>query len=128
MAVDHFSTLDSIIARNSAEQIEFLQALVRAKSANPYTVNKSTPNSGIEKEMAAVIAAQLRAIGLEPTLIGASPERPNVVATLQGTANSSKTLALNGHMDTVMPASNGRWILSARPSSAIVCTALACWT
>ena len=103
MAIDHFSTLDSIIARNSAEQIEFLQALVRAKSANPYTVDKSTPDSGIEKEMAAVIAAQLRAIGLEPTLIGASPERPNVVATLQGTANSGKTLALNGHMDTVMP-------------------------
>ncbi len=102
MSLEHFSTLDSIIEKNSADQIGFLQDLVRAQSANPYTVENSTPDSGIEKEMAALIAAKLRAIGLQPELIGASPERPNVVATLKG-ARVGKTLALNGHMDTVMP-------------------------
>ncbi len=102
MSLEYFSTLDSIIEKNSADQIGFLQDLVRAQSANPYTVENSTPNSGIEKEMAALIAAKLRAIGLQPELIGASPERPNVIATLKG-ARVGKTLALNGHMDTVMP-------------------------
>ncbi|MCC6802828.1 MAG: M20/M25/M40 family metallo-hydrolase [Anaerolineae bacterium] len=103
MTVDWFGKLDDIIQKNSAEQIQFLQALVRAKSANPYTSENSSPTADIEREVAFLLRDRLREIGLTPELVGASPERPNVVARIDGAASASRSLVLNGHMDTVMP-------------------------
>lgn len=103
MTVDWFGKLDDIIQKNSDEQIQFLQALVRAKSNNPYTVENSSAASGVEKEVAYLLRDRLSAIGLNPELVGASAERPNVVARIDGAGSERRSLILNGHMDTVMP-------------------------
>lgn len=103
MTVDSFGKLDDIIQKNSDEQIQFLQALVRAKSANPYTVENSSATSGVENDVAYLLHDRLSEIGLKPELVGAAPERPNVVTRIDGAAGASRSLVLNGHMDTVMP-------------------------
>lgn len=94
--------LDFAVQRNRREQVDFLQRLIRAKSANPFTPEDSSPVVPIEREVAYLIYDKLRVIGLMPEFRGASSERPNVVGALRG-FGSERTLILNGHMDTVMP-------------------------
>ncbi|RPI96923.1 MAG: M20 family peptidase [Chloroflexi bacterium] len=102
MPDSRFTRLDEIILRNRDEQIAFLQALVRTRSANPFIPDTSDPDEPIERAVATMIDRQLRAIGMEPEFKGVSMERPNVVAVLRGTGRK-RALILNGHMDTVMP-------------------------
>jgi acetylornithine deacetylase/succinyl-diaminopimelate desuccinylase-like protein len=97
-----FTELDSIIRRHRDDQIAFLQRLVRARSTNPYTPERSDPADPVEREVAHLILAELEQIGLRPAQQGISPERPNVVARLSG-SRPGHCLILNGHMDTVMP-------------------------
>lgn len=97
-----FDRLDAILARRHAEQVAFLQTLVRTHSANPFTPETSDPNSPIERDMARVIHDRLSALGLMPGYEGVSTARPNVVARWPG-VGQDRTLILNGHMDTVMP-------------------------
>jgi len=40
---DLFTRLDALITRNRDAQIAFLQALVRTRSANPFTPDTSAP-------------------------------------------------------------------------------------
>jgi acetylornithine deacetylase/succinyl-diaminopimelate desuccinylase-like protein len=101
--VPDFTHLDEIITRHRDEQIAFLQALVRARSANPFIPDTSDPSEPIERAVAYLIHDKLRAIGLEPEFKGESKERPNVIATLRGSGKTDRALILNGHMDTVMP-------------------------
>lgn len=89
------------VEKNAEEQVRFLQKLVQTKSANPFTPETSVPDEPVEKEMAHVLASKLQEIGLEPQFVGQSDQRPNVVATVR--SSGSKTLILNGHMDTVNP-------------------------
>jgi succinyl-diaminopimelate desuccinylase len=98
-----FTHLDEIITRHRDEQIAFLQALVRARSANPFIPDTSDPSEPIERAVAYLIHDKLREIRLEPEFKGESRERPNVIATLRGTGPTGRALILNGHMDTVMP-------------------------
>lgn len=100
-----FDRLDRAIARRRDEQIAFVQRLVQARSDNPFTPETSDPAAPVEREVAALIAAQLSDLGFEPELNGLTPERPNVVARLRG-ADGGPALILNGHMDTV-PAGSG---------------------
>ncbi|MBN1679734.1 MAG: hypothetical protein JW966_05545 [Anaerolineae bacterium] len=64
--------LDEIILRNRDEQIGFLQQIVQANSANPFTPDASDPDRPIEREIAHLIHNKLRDIGLSPELKGVS--------------------------------------------------------
>jgi acetylornithine deacetylase/succinyl-diaminopimelate desuccinylase-like protein len=85
-----FADLDEIITRHRDEQIAFLRALVRARSANPFIPDTSDPSEPIERAVAYLIHDKLREIGLEPELNGESMERSNVIATLGGTGQRDR--------------------------------------
>jgi acetylornithine deacetylase/succinyl-diaminopimelate desuccinylase-like protein len=74
------------------ETTELLQRLIRANTVNP---------PGNERAAQEELAADLSAAGFEVELIGAVPERPNLVARLRGTADGP-TLCLLSHVDTVL--------------------------
>lgn len=76
--------------------IDQLQRLVRINSTNP---SLSSQNAG-EAEIAAVLAAECRRLGLEVKVHEVAPGRPNVTGILRGSGNG-RSLLLNGHTDTV---------------------------
>ena len=57
------------------EAIELLQQLLRIDTVNP---------PGNERPAQELVAGHLRAAGLEVTLLGEEPQRPNLVARLEG--------------------------------------------
>jgi acetylornithine deacetylase/succinyl-diaminopimelate desuccinylase-like protein len=71
---------------------ELLQQLVRFDTVNP---------PGNERPLQEHLAASLTAAGFEVELLGATPERPNLVARLRGAADGP-TLCFLGHVDTVL--------------------------
>jgi succinyl-diaminopimelate desuccinylase len=85
------------------QQISFLQRMVQANSANPFTPEGSSATTPIEAEVAAVIHDELHRLGFSASLIGASAQRPNLICHVQGSGKSEKTLILTTHMDTVEP-------------------------
>jgi succinyl-diaminopimelate desuccinylase len=85
------------------QQVSFLQRLVQANSANPFTPERSSATAPIEAGVTAVIHAELHRLGLPARLIGASAQRPNVICPIRGSGRSEKTLILTAHMDTVEP-------------------------
>jgi acetylornithine deacetylase/succinyl-diaminopimelate desuccinylase-like protein len=76
----------------AAEAQELLRALLRFDTVNP---------PGDEQPAQEHLAAHLEAAGLECELLGAQPQRPNLVARLRGQADGP-TLCLLGHVDTVL--------------------------
>jgi acetylornithine deacetylase/succinyl-diaminopimelate desuccinylase-like protein len=74
------------------ETTELLQQLVRFDTVNP---------PGNERAAQEHLAAHLAAAGFDCELLGAMPERPNLVARLRGAAEGP-TLGLLGHVDTVL--------------------------
>lgn len=84
------------------EEVTFLSSLVKAKSANPYTPHNSPLREAVEGEVPTLIFEQLKEMGLSPKYVGASRERPNVVAEW-GEKRGRTSLMLNGHMDTIPP-------------------------
>jgi acetylornithine deacetylase/succinyl-diaminopimelate desuccinylase-like protein len=80
------------------EAIRHLQALIRIDTTNP---------PGRETAAAEYLAEILRAAGLEPVLVGAEPERKNVIARLRGTGERPPLL-LAAHLD-VVPAEPSSW-------------------
>ena len=95
--------LSTTIQTNFAEEVAFLQRIVRAKSANNFLPSTSSPDAPVEREVAHLTAQELQRSGLSPELIGVSPHRPNVVCHIPGTGAIDKTLILTTHMDTVEP-------------------------
>jgi acetylornithine deacetylase/succinyl-diaminopimelate desuccinylase-like protein len=83
-----------MIDRGSAtsEAEELLATLIRFNTVNP---------PGNERPAQEHLAAYLTAAGLECELLGAVPERPNLVARLRG-ENAGPTLCYLGHVDTVL--------------------------
>ncbi len=71
---------------------ELLQRLIRCNTVNP---------PGNERVAQEGLAADLRAAGFEVDLLGAEPERPNLVARLRGAADGP-VLCLLSHVDTVL--------------------------
>jgi acetylornithine deacetylase/succinyl-diaminopimelate desuccinylase-like protein len=69
-----------------------LQRLIRFNTVNP---------PGAERELQESLAADLRDAGFEVDLLGAEPDRPNLVARLRGRADGP-TLCLLSHVDTVL--------------------------
>lgn len=76
--------------------IRFLRDLVAIDSVNPSLV----PGAAGEAAVAARVADELRAIGLDVELAEVQPGRPNVVGVLDGRA-PGRTLMFCGHLDTV---------------------------
>lgn len=75
-----------------ADPVALLQELIRFDTVNP---------PGREREAQEHLAGFLEGAGLEVSLLGRTPERPNVVARLRG-AGGGPTLCLLSHMDTVL--------------------------
>jgi acetylornithine deacetylase/succinyl-diaminopimelate desuccinylase-like protein len=81
------------------ETAEVLGQLVRFDTVNP---------PGAERAAQEWLAAYLEEAGLEVELAGRDPERPNLVASLQGEAEDGPVLGYLSHMDTVL-ATAGDW-------------------
>jgi acetylornithine deacetylase/succinyl-diaminopimelate desuccinylase-like protein len=80
----------------AAEAEELLKALIRFNTVNP---------PGNELGAQEYLAGHLSGAGFECELLGATPERPNLVARLraEGAASSGgRTLCYLGHVDTVL--------------------------
>src|SRR5215469_8725623 len=100
---DKKGVISAAIAGQFDQQVEFLQQMVRARSANPFTPDTSSPDVPVAAEVASVIGKELRSLGFTAELIGVSPGRPNVVCRLPGAGKAVKTLILTTLMDTVEP-------------------------
>jgi acetylornithine deacetylase/succinyl-diaminopimelate desuccinylase-like protein len=74
------------------ETTSVLQRLVRFNTVNP---------PGNERPALEYLASYVGAAGFETELLGAEEQRPNLVATLPGTADGP-TLGFLGHVDTVL--------------------------
>ncbi len=74
------------------EACELLQRLIRLDTVNP---------PGNERPAQELLAAHLEAAGLSCELLGATGERPNLIATLDS-GREGPTLGLLGHTDTVL--------------------------
>ena len=74
------------------ETAEVLAKLIRFRTVNP---------PGAERECQEWLAGYLEDAGLECELLGAEPERPNLIATLRG-GEDSPALGYLSHVDTVL--------------------------
>jgi len=103
------STIARAVKESFDEEIAFLSSLVKSKSPNPYTAQDSPLHESVEGDVPTLIFEKLKSIGLLPRYLGASKERPNVVAEW-GEKRGRMGLMLNGHMDTILP--EGRDMIS----------------
>jgi acetylornithine deacetylase/succinyl-diaminopimelate desuccinylase-like protein len=90
------STSQAEIARAAAEAEELLARLIRFNTVNP---------PGNERAAQEYLADHLTRAGFECELLGAEPERPNLVARLRAAAPdgaAGPTLCYLGHVDTVL--------------------------
>lgn len=88
------STSQAEIARAAAEAEELLARLIRFNTVNP---------PGNERAAQEYLADHLTQAGFECELLGAEPERPNLVARLRSdSAETGPTLCYLGHVDTVL--------------------------
>jgi len=74
------------------ETTDVLQRLLRFNTVNP---------PGDERAAQEFLAEYCKSAGFEVELLGAAPERPNLIATLRGDADGP-TLVYLGHVDTVL--------------------------
>src|SRR5919106_5030351 len=83
---------DAAVADRSlgAEAVELLSELLRIDTSNP---------PGNERPAQELLAARLGDAGFGCELLGADPQRPNLIARLPGEA-AGPTLCLLGHADT----------------------------
>ncbi|NYG08466.1 acetylornithine deacetylase/succinyl-diaminopimelate desuccinylase-like protein [Phycicoccus badiiscoriae] len=61
-----------------------------------------------EREAAEYVVAQLREVGLEPTVIESDPGRTSVVVRIEGEDRERPALCIHGHLD-VVPANAADW-------------------
>lgn len=76
--------------------VKLLRDLIAIDSVNPSLV----PGGAGEKEIAGMVAAEMRSIGMDVEITEVAPGRPNVVGVLEGRAEG-KSLMFCGHTDTV---------------------------
>ena len=91
-----------------AEAVDLLSRLIRIDTTNP---------PGNESRLTECLADELAALGLEVRLLGATPERKNLVASWRGTGEAAPLLLL-GHADVVY-AEPSLW--TRPPFDGIVC-------
>ncbi|MFF4615427.1 M20 family metallopeptidase [Nonomuraea jabiensis] len=81
--------------------VGFTQALVRIPSTND-------PGRR-ERAAAELVAAKMREWGWEPTVYEVEPDRPNVVAVVEGGGGAGPTLMFEGHTDVVTEGDLSTW-------------------
>ena len=79
-----------------SDVVELTRELVALNTVNP----DLEPGAPGERPAVEHLANRLRRSGFEIAIIG-PPDRPSLLATHRGTATDARTLALNGHLDTV---------------------------
>jgi acetylornithine deacetylase/succinyl-diaminopimelate desuccinylase-like protein len=84
-----------VAADLQAETVEVLQRLIRFNTVNP---------PGNERAAIEYLESYVRGAGFETELLAATPERPNLIATLRGHSEDGPTLVYLGHVDTVLAA------------------------
>ncbi len=84
---------------NPEETIAFLQDLVRVPSINP---------PGDVRRAIQLCDEKLADAGFETKIVGATPEKTNVIGTLRGMAGGPR-LALNAHLDVVPIGDEAAW-------------------
>lgn len=94
---------DTAAAGPSDEVVRICQELIRIDSTN--FGDGSGPG---EREAADYVVAQLREVGLEPTVVESQPGRTSVVVRLEGADRARPALCLHGHLD-VVPANAADW-------------------
>jgi succinyl-diaminopimelate desuccinylase len=87
---------------DAAALVAFAQALVRVPS-----VNRLSDGLG-EGPAAALVAEQMRSFGWKPLVEESAPERPNVVAVVDG-GLPGPTLMFEGHTDVVTEGDRAAW-------------------
>src|SRR5471032_3198184 len=92
----YFSVSSAPSAMHSDPAIRFLRELVAVNSVNPTLV----PGAPGERDVAALIAAEMRKSRLDVSVEAVADGRPNVVGVLEGRA-PGRTLMFCGHTDTV---------------------------
>jgi acetylornithine deacetylase/succinyl-diaminopimelate desuccinylase-like protein len=86
------SIIETVTDELQLKTTALLQRLIRFNTVNP---------PGAERAAQEALAADLRDAGFEVDMLGAKPERPNLVARLRGDADGP-TLCLLSHVDTVL--------------------------
>ena len=89
------------------EAVRFTRELIRIDTTNFGGNDPATWGKG-ESEAAEHVAAALREVGLEPTVLESAPGRPSVMVTIPGEDRSRGGLILHGHLD-VVPAKAEDW-------------------
>jgi acetylornithine deacetylase/succinyl-diaminopimelate desuccinylase-like protein len=100
---DPETTVSAEVTGPADEVVRICRDLIRIDSTN--YGDGSGPG---EREAADYVVAQLREVGLEPTVVESDPGRTSVVVRLQGEDRSRPALCLHGHLD-VVPANAADW-------------------
>ncbi len=90
---------DAFVDANREALVALCGELVAAKSVNP---------PGDVRAAAGVVTGFLAAHGIEPEILAARVEKPNVVLDIAG-HEAGRHLVLNGHLDTIPPGDESRW-------------------
>ena len=98
----------AIVEAMASEIAELAGLLIQIPSTNPGLSDDPESMAGGEGECNRLLATELEKLGLEIALIEAAPGRANAVAVLSGTGGG-RSLALNGHVDTVGPGEREKW-------------------
>lgn len=88
-----------VVAANDAYVVDLLRRMVQTESVNP----SLDPSGAGEADVAALLADEAEALGMDVERVDAGPARTSIVALLPGTGGG-RSLMLNGHIDTVSTA------------------------
>lgn len=94
----------------ASETVALTQEMVRIDSRNPSLpgVERAEVIGG-ETRVNDLLEERYRAAGLETSRVAEDPERSNLVGIRRG-AGGGRSLALNGHVDTVAPVEPDAWV------------------
>lgn len=94
----------------ATETISLVQEMVRIDSRNPtFPGLERADVIGGEARVNDLLEQRYRAAGLEISRVAVDPERSNLVGIRRGTGGG-RSLALNGHVDTVSPVNAAGWV------------------
>ena len=106
--------LDRVLACIDARRedaVELLQELVRVNSVNPeFAGVRREDVIGGETRANEILRERYEQAGLETHWVAPDPERRNLVGVRKGRNGGGRSLALNGHVDTVPPVDPDDWV------------------
>ena len=106
--------LDRVLACIDARRedaVELLQELVRVNSVNPeFAGVRREDVIGGETRANEILRERYEQAGLETHWVAPDPERRNLVGVRKGRSSEGRSLALNGHVDTVPPVDPDGWV------------------